>query len=80
MALSSLISARVVCIVYTVSSAVLTADLAAVAEGDVLTGSHVLQLLLLLQQCHGHQVEHLSIAQSTSQSSQQEADDDYFFC
>lgn len=47
-----------------VSRVLLTTDPAAVAEGDVIAGAHVLQLLLLLQQGHGHQVKHLSTAQS----------------
>lgn len=73
--LSSFTTVRTFYIVYimsTASSALLTTDLAAVAEGDVLTGSHALQLQLLLQEGHSHQVEHLSTAQSC-QSSQQES-------
>lgn len=44
---------------FSIPIGVLTSDLAGVVEGDVIVSGAALQLLLLLQQGHAHQVEHL---------------------
>lgn len=44
---------------FSIPIGVLTGDLAGVVEGDVIVSAAALQLLLLLQQGHAHQVEHL---------------------
>ena len=49
---------------------VLTCDLAGVVVGDVIVSAAVLQLLLLLQQCHAHQMEHLFTHREITQFTQ----------